>query len=176
MICPSGSHTGILSSLFGKNILLPFFGKPMHRSARPASMKRGERVVTIVGRDAMDARVSARRMAQVRTAKACGPGAPGLVLSLRDVSQATVTKRSWTPGRARNKRSNHRAGNVDASASPVVTNSYASSLRIRGYGCSRAPGIPCALLFRGQVHALLGRDCAAGMLSHVVFPRCRLVR
>ena len=36
-------------------------------------------------------------------------------------SQATVTKRSWTPGRARHKRSNHRAGNVDVSASPVVT-------------------------------------------------------
>ena len=38
---------------------------------------------------------------ELRTAKACGPGTPGLVLSLRDVSWMTVTKRSWTPGRAR---------------------------------------------------------------------------
>jgi hypothetical protein len=37
---------------------------------------RGERVVTIVGRDAMDANAFARRAAHRRTAKSCGPGAP----------------------------------------------------------------------------------------------------
>src|SRR5262245_7322046 len=37
-----------------------------------------------------------------RTAKTCGPGTPGLVPSARgDDMRATVTKRSWTPGRAR---------------------------------------------------------------------------
>jgi hypothetical protein len=29
LICPSGSHTKILSSPFAKDNLLPFFGKPM---------------------------------------------------------------------------------------------------------------------------------------------------
>jgi hypothetical protein len=44
------------------------------------------------------------------------------VLSLaRRFRETTVTKRSWTPGRARHKRSNHRAGNVDVSASSAVT-------------------------------------------------------
>src|SRR5579871_1475093 len=38
-----------------------------------------------------------------------------------DDPQATVTTRSWTPGRARYKPQSHRAGNVDVSASPVVT-------------------------------------------------------
>jgi hypothetical protein len=67
-------------------------------------------------------RAAFRRTAQARTAKACGPGTPGLVLRSRVPSpRTTVTKRSWTPGRARHKRSNHRAGNVDVSASPVVT-------------------------------------------------------
>ena len=60
-------------------------------------------------------------------AKACGPDAPGLALSLRvgDVGpsarraespQATVTKKSRTPGRVRNKPPNHCAGNADALA------------------------------------------------------------
>jgi hypothetical protein len=34
----------------------------------------------------------------LRTAKACGPGTPGLVLSLRDVSQATVTNKVMDTG------------------------------------------------------------------------------
>jgi hypothetical protein len=33
-----------------------------------------------------------------RTAEACGPGTPGLVLSLRDVSQATVTNKVMDTG------------------------------------------------------------------------------
>ncbi len=41
----------------------------------------------------------------MRTAKSCGPGAPGLALSLRVmILQMTVTKRSRTPGRARSDR------------------------------------------------------------------------
>src|ERR1700757_431706 len=43
-------------------------------TSRPG--KRGERVVTNVGRDAMDAICVARRAARTRTAKSCGPGAP----------------------------------------------------------------------------------------------------
>ncbi|MGO8911517.1 MAG: hypothetical protein ACLQDM_19660, partial [Bradyrhizobium sp.] len=45
--------------------------------------KRGVRVVTNVGRDAMDAAVSTRRTTLRRTAKSCGPGAPTLALSWR---------------------------------------------------------------------------------------------
>jgi hypothetical protein len=46
----------------------------MIRLSRPGN--RGERVVTIVGRDAMDATAALRRGAsESRTANACGPGA-----------------------------------------------------------------------------------------------------
>ena len=63
--------------------------------------------------------------------------------------KATVTKRSWTPRRARHKRSNHRAGNVDVSASSAVTTLVCFLHCTRGCGCSETPGIPCALLFEG---------------------------
>jgi hypothetical protein len=49
--------------------------------------KRGVRVVTNAGRDAMDAAVSTRRATLRRTAKSCGPGAPTLALSLRDTTR-----------------------------------------------------------------------------------------
>ena len=48
----------------------------------PASVKRGERVVTIVGRDAMDVMVPRDERRSWHAAKACGPDAPGLALSL----------------------------------------------------------------------------------------------
>jgi hypothetical protein len=67
--------------------------------------KRGaSRSSRVLARDAMD--VAAREAnAPKRTAKSCGPGAPGLALSARDDDlAATVTKRSWTPGRARSSR------------------------------------------------------------------------
>jgi hypothetical protein len=58
--------------------------------------------------DAVDAGHIGRKSLRVtndgglRTAKACGPGTPGLVPSVQVTSlQATVTERSWTPGRAR---------------------------------------------------------------------------
>src|SRR5215813_10847065 len=53
-------------------------------------------------RDAMDAGSACDERGSWRTVKSCGPGAPGLALSLQVmILQATVTKRSWTPGRAR---------------------------------------------------------------------------
>src|ERR1700688_4508853 len=48
--------------------------------------KRGVRVVTDVGRDAVDAGGSVRRTLPVWTAKACGPGTPTLVSSCAEVS------------------------------------------------------------------------------------------
>jgi hypothetical protein len=53
----------------------------------PASMKRGERVVTIVRRDAMDVMVPRDERRSWHAAKACGPDAPGLALSLRVVTR-----------------------------------------------------------------------------------------
>jgi len=46
---------------------------------RPSRLDtRGVRVVTNVGRDAMDANAFAGRAARWRTAKSCGSGTPGL--------------------------------------------------------------------------------------------------
>jgi hypothetical protein len=59
-----------------------------------------------VERDAMDAGCVAGRAARSWTAKSCGPGAPWLALSWRrcfGIAPMTVTKKSWTPGRARRK-------------------------------------------------------------------------
>jgi hypothetical protein len=91
--------------------------------ARPASMKRGVRpIVTRRGaRDAMDG-------SRCKTSDADPYGKsvwswhPWAGANPRvEEPGGTVTKRSWTPGRARHKRSNHRAGNVSVSASSAVT-------------------------------------------------------
>ena len=47
-------------------------------------MKRGERVVTIVRRDAMDVMMPCDERRSLHAAKACGSGTPGLVLSFAD--------------------------------------------------------------------------------------------
>ena len=44
-------------------------------------------IATNAGWNAMDATRAAWRATQARTAEACGPDTPGLVLSLRNVSQ-----------------------------------------------------------------------------------------
>jgi hypothetical protein len=49
-------------------------------------MQRGERVVTIVRRDAMDVMTPHDERRSLHAAKACGPDAPGLVLSLRVIT------------------------------------------------------------------------------------------
>src|SRR6516165_1069175 len=80
--------------------------------------------------------------------------------------KTTVTTRSWTPGRARHKRSNHRAGNADVSASSAVTTLVCflpSHTRLRVQSNTRHSLRP--LLFEGHVDARLGRDGAAGMQS-----------
>ena len=75
----------------------------------------------------MDAGCVARRATQLRTAKACGPGTPGLVLSAQAMTlRVTVTMRSRTPGRARTTPLTplRREGRV-APVEPVVNNSCA---------------------------------------------------
>ena len=109
---------------------------------------------------------------RMRTAKSCGPGAPWLAPSRRSNPQATVTKKSWTPGRARNTPEHHCAGKAGCRGVPVVTNSCGSSLPTRGYGCEQRTRFPCALLIsRDMIFASLGRDRAAGMRSHTL-PSC----
>jgi len=62
------------------------------------------------------------------------------------ISQATVTRRSWTPGRARRKplKPSRREGRM-FSVEPVVTAACFFLLQA-GRGCQPAPGLPCALL------------------------------
>jgi hypothetical protein len=59
--------------------------------------KRGERVVTIVRRDAMDAVVTARRTWPGRTVKSCGPDTPTLVSSPR-ADEALGRRGQESPG------------------------------------------------------------------------------
>jgi hypothetical protein len=62
LICPTSEFSEFLSSHFVKNILLPFF--EIMIIVMPSRLgKRGERVVTNVGRDAMDVACVARRAA-----------------------------------------------------------------------------------------------------------------
>jgi hypothetical protein len=105
-----------------------------------------------------------------RTAKACGPGAPWLALSLRtgDVgplgpdaprSQATVTMRSRTPGRARTTLLTplRREGRV-APVEPVVNNSCAFYTAHEAAGATSIRSSLRPLFFGGTwVLAKLGR-------------------
>ena len=86
-----------------------------------------------------------------RTAKSCGPGTPRLVPSLSMTSlQATVTRTSRTPGRARSSVNTIAQGMPVIAARPVVTEArVVLFFPTRGYGCSSVPGIPCALASRG---------------------------
>ena len=90
---------------FGGKYSSSVFRKIVFLCARPASFEEGR--TRRHDREAgCDGRACAiRRRAQACTAKACGPGTPGLVLSLAVmIREMTVTKRSWTPGRARRSR------------------------------------------------------------------------
>src|SRR5262249_20799947 len=71
-------------------------------------------IATNAGWNAVDAICVARRATRMRTAKACGPGTPGLVLSLRgDSPRATVTNKVMDTGESTQKVVSHRAGNAD---------------------------------------------------------------
>ena len=80
-------------------------------------------------------------------------------------SRATVTKRSWTPGRARSisRKPSRREGRV-APVEPVVTNSCAFYYCARGCGCNQRPAFPAPSVFRRDVRmqdpdASAPRDC-----------------
>ncbi len=124
-----------------------------HLRARPAPSQRGasaDRHETWA-QDAMDAgsagRFGAQRSAPARTVKSCGPGTPGLVLSRRATSLlATVTKRSWTPGRARS--SSLKPSRRECRCNGWTCSDYAHVLPPfvhEAMGVAETPGIPCAL-------------------------------
>src|SRR5205807_8151564 len=102
----------------------------------------------------------ARRAALMRTAKACGPGTPTLVSSLRKLfPQATVAKEPGHRGERGISRKTIVQGRPDQSGEPVVTCSCALFISHARLRVHRAPGFPCALCFRRRRSAQqLGRD------------------
>jgi hypothetical protein len=131
-------------------------------------------------RDAMDAMVlSARsprgRTTPWRTAEACGPGAPGLVLSAQDDDlRATVTMRSRTPGRARTTPLTplRREGRV-APVEPVVTNSCAFFTAHEAAGATSIRSSLRPLISEGRCRCRARANCAAGTRTCVLFPSSR---
>jgi hypothetical protein len=87
----------------------------------------------------------AERSALSRTAKACGPGTPGLVSSLAEmICEATVTKKVMDTGASTQELVNTIAQGMSVDpAKPVVT---AACFFVAGGPWARpSPGIPCAL-------------------------------
>jgi hypothetical protein len=83
LICPTSDHTRILSIPLTKNISL--YQNPKSAvSPTPSRLgtRGGSRSSRHARRDAMDAGGIVRRAMPSRTTKSCGPGAPGLALSL----------------------------------------------------------------------------------------------
>jgi hypothetical protein len=81
-------------------------------------------------------------------------------------AEVTEARRNSSPGRARHRPSNHRAGKA-WSRLPCVSPVHACAISSHGgcYGCQPAPGLPCALsLRRGEARSIaranLPRDCA----------------
>src|SRR3984957_17374761 len=67
-------------------------------------------------------------------------------------------KKARSPGRARNKPQNHRAGNAGCSGVPVVTNSCVFYLCTRGCGRFGRPAFPVpSVLSRVEIPGQLGR-------------------
>jgi len=68
------------------------------------------------------------------------------------ILRAMVAKKPGSPGRARRKPLKPFAQGVpECFGGPVVTYSCGFFISTRGYGCDRAPGIPCALSFPRDV-------------------------
>jgi hypothetical protein len=93
-----------LSSPFGKNILIFRIRKSGYMHAVPPHTEGRFAIVTDAGRDAVAASGAEDESALLRTAKACGPGAPTLASSWRkQVSANDSGKKARSLGRARYK-------------------------------------------------------------------------
>src|SRR2546430_17301535 len=90
-------------------------------------------------------------MALTRTAKSCGPDAPMLASSLREEAQATVSNKPGHRGEHEVSRKTIARRMPGVSGVTVVTtvvcSLHLSHARLRVHW---APGIPCALCFRGE--------------------------
>ena len=84
-----------------------------------------------------------------RTAKSCGPGTPGLVLSLAEmIREATVTNKVMDTGASTSISVNTIAQGM--SVQRLTCSDYASVLFTFAHwamGVAETPGIPCALCF-----------------------------
>jgi hypothetical protein len=144
--------------------------------------KRGERVVTNVGRDAMDAACVARRAARTRTTKSCGPGAPGLALSLAGDLRGDGDYEVTDTGESTKISVNTIAqGRPDVSVEPVVNNSCAFLTAHEAAGAASARSSLRPLLFEGRWLVLaspgqiVSRECGVLSCRHCerpVYARC----
>jgi hypothetical protein len=123
-----------------------------HDLPRPASARGALRIVTNARRDAMDADRVARRATCDADSKVVWSWRPWAGAKPCGMTRkTTVTKRSWTPGRARTSlltpsRREGRARPVE----PVVTCSCALSFRTRGCGCNWRPAFPAPSVAEGR--------------------------
>ncbi|MEA3151121.1 MAG: hypothetical protein QOD56_2060 [Gammaproteobacteria bacterium] len=108
----------------------------LHIRRRPAPLRGALRNVTNVGRDAVDAGGALDGRCLLRTAKSCGPDAPTLASSRRDVIFAGEGgKKARSPGRARNKPLKPLRGECRViPVPPAVTNARATHHTTRGCG------------------------------------------
>jgi hypothetical protein len=136
---------------FAKKYFASVLQKSMIHCGPSHPGKRGERVVTNVGRDAMDALCVARRAARTRTTKSCGPGAPGLALSLAGDLRGDGDYEVTDTGESTKISVNTIAqGRPDVSVEPVVSNSCAFFTAHEAAGAASARSSLRPLLFEGH--------------------------
>ena len=145
-----------------QRFLFRFFRNCALYPANP-TQQRGVRVVTNARRDAMGGCI-ARRAMPTRTAKSCGSGAPRLALSRWSNPRRRRQQRLVSGKSAKQAVKTIARGRPGNPVEPVVTDSYPSFYRMRGYGCGQRPAFPApSVLRRTCVDARLGqfvpREC-----------------
>jgi hypothetical protein len=121
-------------------------------------------------RGAMDACSARDECAVKRTAKSCGPDFSTLKSTWRwcFASRRGRWQESPITGESAKEAVNTIAQGVPGCfGEPVVTCLRAFLLCTQGCGCADAPGIPCALGFRGKRYSKSGRIDAAGRWKRV---------
>ena len=164
--------------------LLPFFRK-LCLSPHIPPARGALRIVTGVGSGCGGRAVVARRAAEARTAKACGPDLPTLgssfaVSRCRPYRTDTLrsARRRWLKSPVhRGERADRpltpiAQGRPECFGGPVVTNACAFYPRTRGYGCAKHPAFPAPFLIsEGRALQDSGRSCRGNAQSHPL--RCR---
>jgi hypothetical protein len=166
---PDGSSCENLSSPLRKNIFLYCFCKSEVWCPRPASMQRAFWPIVTEREAGCDGRAGlAGRAMPMRTAKSCGPGAPTLALSWREMISPTMGARKPGPqGEHDISVKTIAQGMPDDLAEPVVTAAcFFYCRRAMGEAFTRHSLRP--LIFRGHISHQLGRDRAARMIGSVL--------